>query len=51
MLGEKVYLFKGNIMRSTIEKEPGLDLVNRSEYSFAGVMEGEPGRNTVWILG
>ena len=38
-------------MRNTIEKGPGLELVNRSECSFAGVVEGEPGRNTVWILG
>ena len=51
MLGEKIYLFRGNIMRNTINKEPSLGLVNRSEYSFVGVVEDQPGRNTVWILG
>lgn len=51
MLREKIYLFRGNIMRNTINKEPSLGLVNRSEYSFVRVVEDQPGRNTVWILG
>lgn len=52
MLGEKVYFLRGNVMRNTIKREPGIDLFNKSKNSFVGVVEDEPGRNTVldsWV--
>lgn len=54
MLGEKVYFLRGNFMRNTIKREPGIDLFNKSKNSFVGIVEDEPGRNTVldsWVPG